>query len=174
MTIRRRLILSFGTILALFGLNLVISFWGNHWRQSAVEDLRRAVRRQLLISGIHENLDRIQKQISLLGQGGADPRAAASQEETAQFHAQLGSITQQAAELRELSSASEHEAANNLSSAYAPLRKSWSEAYGNFGVRHTQAITELAVHADPFAQNVLNTLLPRLQQDEDERVRVAA
>jgi len=42
MTIRRRLILSFLTILSLFGLNLVIYFWGNHRRQAAVEDLRRA------------------------------------------------------------------------------------------------------------------------------------
>ena len=86
MTIRRRLILSFLTILSLFGLNLVIYFWGNHRRQAAVEDLRRAVARQLLISGIRENLDRIQKQVSLLGQGVADPSGAAVRpEEVAQF-----------------------------------------------------------------------------------------
>src|SRR5260370_8535029 len=72
MTIRRRLIFSFVTILVLFGLNLVIYFWGNHRRQATVEDLRRAVRRQLLISSVHEGLDKIQKQISLLSQGVSD------------------------------------------------------------------------------------------------------
>jgi len=54
-TIRRRLTLSFLTILALFGLNLVIYRWGNYRRQSSVEDLRSAVRRQLLIAGVRQN-----------------------------------------------------------------------------------------------------------------------
>jgi len=44
------------------------------------------VGRQLLISGIRENLDRIQKQVSLLSQGVADPSGAAVRpEEVAQF-----------------------------------------------------------------------------------------
>src|SRR6202035_5160159 len=103
MTIRRRLIFSFVTILALFGLNLVIYFWGNHRRQATVEDLRRAVRRQLLISGVHEGLDKIQQQISLLSQGVADPGArAAPPAEVAQFQGQLAIITNQTGELREL------------------------------------------------------------------------
>ena len=36
MTIRRRLALSFFVILLLFGLNLVIYFWGNHRRKVSV------------------------------------------------------------------------------------------------------------------------------------------
>ena len=55
MTIRRRLTLSFLAILALFGLNLVIYRWGNYRRQASVEDLRSAVRRQLLIAGVRQS-----------------------------------------------------------------------------------------------------------------------
>ena len=48
MTIRRRLVLSFLVILLLFGLNLVIYFWGNHRRKVSVEALQRAVDRQVV------------------------------------------------------------------------------------------------------------------------------
>jgi signal transduction histidine kinase/DNA-binding response OmpR family regulator len=175
MTIRRRLTLSFVTILGLFGLNLVIYFWGNYRRQSTVEDLRRAVRRQLLISSIHENLDRIQKQVSLLSQGVADPGGGgATPEEVAQFKAQLAVTTKEAAELGELSDAAERAAVESLTKAYAELRASWSACYANFGVNQAKAITELAIHADPISQEVLHDLLPNLQGQEDERVRAAS
>src|SRR5439155_19457143 len=96
MTIRSRLTFSFIIILVLFGLNLVIYFWGNHRRQATVEDLRRAVRRQLLISSVHEGLDKIQKQISLLSQGVSDTGSTtAPPGEVAQFQGQLGVIAGQ-------------------------------------------------------------------------------
>src|SRR6202023_672362 len=115
MTIRRRLIFSFVTILALFGLNLVIYFWGNHRRQATVEDLRRAVRRQLLISSVHEGLDKIQKQISLLSQGVSDTGSpGAPPGEVAQFQGQLAVIAGQTRDLRELTDTSERAAVDGL------------------------------------------------------------
>jgi signal transduction histidine kinase/CheY-like chemotaxis protein len=175
MTIRRRLTFSFVIILTLFGLNLVIYFWGNHRRQATVEDLCRAVRRQLLISGVHENIDNIQKQVSLLSQGvgNAHPGGAAP-DEIAQFRTQLEVIASQSGELRELSSANERASADSLASAYVKLKSSWSAFYENFGVNHPKAIAELVVRADPISQDVLRRLLPNLQQEEDERVRAAA
>ncbi len=170
MTIRRRLILSFGVILALFGLNLVIYAWGGHRRELAVEDLQRALRRQLLISSIHENLDRLQKQVSLLGVADAAPGAAS---DVPQFDAQLAVITEQSAELQELSSAAESGSASRLAADYLKLRTSWSSAYANFGVNQTQAVAELAMHADPIAAEILQTRLPDLRLQEDERARAA-
>src|SRR5712671_6396423 len=99
MTIRSRLTLSFLTILGLLALNLVIYFWGNHRRQGTVEDLRRAVRRQALISSIHENLNKIQKQVSLMSQGEADPGGGGRAEDVVQFKAQLTIIANHAGEL---------------------------------------------------------------------------
>jgi signal transduction histidine kinase/CheY-like chemotaxis protein len=175
MTIRRRLVFSFVTILGLFGLNLVTYFWGNHRRQSTVEDLRRAVRRQLLISGIHEGLDKIQKQVSLLSQGVADPAAAeAPPAEVAQFQGQLEVITAQTGELRELTDTAEQTAVDGLAKSYATLSASWTSAFADLGVNHTRAIAELAIHADPIGQEVLQVLLPGLQQEEDKRVSAAS
>src|SRR5881296_2730111 len=133
MTIRRRLTLSFLTILALFGLNLVIYFWGNHRRQSSVEDLRSAVRRQLLISSIRQNLDNIQKEISLLSQGVADTNGGkARPEEIVEFTAHLEAVTGQIHELQELSRPAEHASVVSLVRVYAALRSSWSACYANF------------------------------------------
>jgi signal transduction histidine kinase/DNA-binding response OmpR family regulator len=174
MTIRRRLIFSFVTILALFALNLVLYFWGNHRRQATVEDLRRAVRRQLLISGVHEGLDKIQKQISLLSQGVSDPAAAAAPPgEVVQFQEQLAVIADQTGELRDLTDSAERAAVDRLARSYATLGASWTSAFLDFGVNHTRAIAELAIHADPVGQEVLQVLLPRLQQEEDKRVGAA-
>src|ERR1700680_3342129 len=175
MTIRRRLIFSFVTILGLFGLNLVTYFWGNHRRQATVEDLRRAVRRQLLISGIHEGLDKIQRQVSLLSQGVADPAdAVAPPAEVAQFRGQLEVITAQTGELREITDTAEQTAVDGLAKSYATLSASWTSAFADLGVNHTRAIAELAIHADPIGQEVLQVLLPGLQQEEDKRVSAAS
>jgi signal transduction histidine kinase/DNA-binding response OmpR family regulator len=173
MTIRRRLTLSFLTILGLLGLNLVIYFWGNHRRQSTVEDLRRAVRRQALISSVHENLDKIQKQVSLMSQGVADPGGWARPEDVVHFKAQLAVIANQAGELRKLSDAAERAAVDGLAKAYTGLSASWSAAYANFGGNQAQAIAEVVIHADPISEKILRGLLPALQQEEDERVEAA-
>jgi PAS domain S-box-containing protein len=174
MTIRRRLTLSFVTILALFALNLVIYFWGNHRRQSAVEDLRRAMRRQLLSSSIHQKLDNSQKQVSLLSQEVADPGGGGARaEEVEQFKAQLAGVTSQAGELRDLSNAAERVSVDDLVIAANKLIASWTAFYENAGVNQSAAIAELAIRADPISQEVLRQILPKLEKEEEERVVAA-
>src|SRR5690242_17970690 len=106
MTIRRRLALSFFVILLLFAVNLVIYFWGNQRRETTVEVLRRAVSRQALISGLNQNLNDIQKQLTLLnqvtGDNGGATASAASPAEIAQFNSQLEKVERQVADLRGL------------------------------------------------------------------------
>jgi len=109
MTIRRRLSLSFLLILLLFGLNLIIYFWGNQRREATVEALRQAVSRQALISGLNQNLNDIQKQVTLLSELGADLAADhARPGDMAQFHGQLERIEHQIAELKDLSGRENH------------------------------------------------------------------
>jgi len=175
MTIRRRLILSFLVILGLFGLNLVIYFWGNHRRQATVEDLRRAVRRQLLISSIHADLNRVEKQVSLLSQAARDPTGTpAHPEEASAFQGQLRVITTRTTELRELSDTTQRVTVDALTKSYTALADSWTVVVTNLSVNHTRAITELALRADPIGENVLRVLLPELQQEEDKRGSVAS
>src|SRR6185295_17014352 len=103
MTIRRRLSLSFLVILLLFALNLVIYFWGNQRRQSSVEALRRAVSRQALLSNLGQNLNDIQRQVTLLSQVATETASTgAAPEETVQFKRQLQDVEHEISELREL------------------------------------------------------------------------
>src|SRR3954470_9657882 len=175
MTIRRRLSLSFFVILLLFAMNLVIYFWGNQRREATVEVLRRAVSRQALISGLNQNLNDIQKQLTLLNQVTGDNAAgaaatAAGPAEIAQFNTQLQKLEQQIEDLRGLA---ERETSGNIdefAAAYKTLEHSWRTVYSNFGVNQTKAITELAVTAEPLSQDILQKRLPELQAAENQRV----
>src|SRR4029079_18722028 len=68
MTIRRRLGFSFLAILALFGLNLVIYYWGRERSTAAVEDVRRAGARALVMRSVKQKSSDIKKQVALLSQ----------------------------------------------------------------------------------------------------------
>src|ERR1700681_3520933 len=103
MTIRRRLILSFATILALFGLNLAVYAWGNYQRGAAVENLRRAGSKQLVVSHLEKNLQNVLDQVRVLSEGVTDlNQGSARPEEVEQFKTQLAVIATLTRDLRKL------------------------------------------------------------------------
>ncbi len=175
MTIRRRLSLSFLVILILFALNLVIYFWGNHRRETTVEALRRAISRQILISGLNQHLNDIQKQVTLLSQITTEATApAADPAEAAQFNSQLQTVEKEIEDLRGLPEPETRDNVEAFSESYRKLAASWRIFYSNFGVDQTRAITELAVRAEPLSQEVIQKRLPQLQTDENARVDAAS
>src|SRR5262245_64357141 len=103
MTIRRMLLLSFSLILVLFAVNLVIYFWSNQKRQTSVEALRRAISRQILISGVNQNLNDIQKHVALISEITTETPAGGDAAGIAQFKAQLERLENQIEELKSLS-----------------------------------------------------------------------
>lgn len=175
MTIRRRLALSFLAILVLFGLNLVIYFWGNQKRKATVEELRRAIDRQFLLASIDQDLKDIRKQVGLLSEVLVEVAASgAGPEETAQFNRQLEAIGKKIQELRELSDPEAAVKVAQFSQDYQNLNASWRIFYQNFGKNHSKAIMELAVNADPLSARVVDQLLPQLREDEKHRVEAAS
>jgi signal transduction histidine kinase len=175
MTILRRLTLSFLAILLLFGLNLVIYFVGNQRRQSTVEDLRRAIERQILISSIDQSLHDIHKHVTLLSQVVTDVATPGSgPTEVAQFIVQLDAIKSRIVELRNLSDSGARARVDSFADTYAELSQSWRVFYENFGRDQSKAILELAVRADPLSQKVLQEFLPQLQQQEKNGVEKAS
>jgi len=175
MTIRRRLSLSFLVILLLFALNLVIYFWGNHRRQLTAEALRRAVSRQGLISELSQNLNDIQKQVTLLSQVATENTpAGAAPEDVAQFRQQLQNVSSEIQELNDLAEPESRSDIASFADAYSRLSSSWQIFFESFGVNQTKAITELAVNAEPLTQDVIQKRLPRLKSDEKGRVNSAS
>ncbi len=180
MTIRRRLTLSFLAILVLFALNLVIIFASNRKRDASVEDLRRAISRQALISTIRQNLGDVQKQVTLLSQvvtdatagGGASASGAAA--ESSSFFTQLNSMEATIRDFRSLSDPQARPAVDVFAKTCGDLFASWRVYYENFGANPSKAITELAIRGDPLSQTVLQQQLPQLQKDENQRVETAS
>jgi signal transduction histidine kinase/CheY-like chemotaxis protein len=171
MTIRRQLILSYLAILTMLACNLFIYFWSDQKRQSTFEELRRAITRQSLISSIQQKLNDCQKQVTLLSEivitansGGAAP------EEIAQFNDRLTSIDSQIRQIGALSDAASREKIEAFGKAFRDLSVSWRIFHENFGRNHSRALTEIVVRAEPLSQEVLQELLPQLQQQEKNRV----
>lgn len=170
MTIRRRLALSFLVILVLFGLNLVIYFWGYQKRRATVEDFQQAIARQELIASINKTLNEIQKHLALLSAVIAEAGEGLGRDEVAKFNSQLETIGTQIRRLRELSDSGARLKVASFEKDYQDLSASWRTVYENFGINHSKAILELAVRADPLSQRVLEQL-PKLQADVNERVQ---
>jgi len=174
MKIQRRLGLSFLLILLFYGLTLGIYAWGNQKRSVSVETLQKALSRQILFSSIKQNLSNLQKQVTLLSQVMAEVAAdGLGPNEISQFKAQTASIASDINALKQLSDAEISAEIEVFEKIYLKLGASWQIFYENFGVKHSKAITELAVRADPFSTHLMVDILPRLYDDEQTRVETA-
>ncbi len=175
MTIRRRLTLSFLLVLALTGLNLVVFFWSSGKRQETVEELRRAGSRQVVISSIRENLNDVQKQVTLLSQVLPEAaRSGAEPEDIARFSSRLDGISDGIQQLRALSKPAERGRVEAFAGVYHELAASWRLFYENLGVHQSKAITELVTRSEPLSRRLVQELLPELQSGERQLVEAAS
>ena len=130
MNIRRRLTVSYLAILALLGCNLVFYFASDARRNSAFEDLRRAINRQILTSSIQQQLSDYQKQVILLSQLVTDVSSGGvSAEDVRRFNSGLNSIAAQIHDLRLLSDPSERPGIEAFENAFSQLSASWGVFY---------------------------------------------
>jgi signal transduction histidine kinase len=175
MSIRRRLTLSYIAILALLAVNLVVYFWGDRKRQSTVEELRRAIARQILISSVQQKLSEYEKQVTLLSQITADANSGgASPGEIAAFNHRLEGVGEQLSQMSALSDADGKGMVDSFSASFRDLSASWRIFYENFGRNQSRAITEEVMHSEPLGQKVLKELLPELQQHQTASVEAAS
>ncbi|MCU1259342.1 MAG: putative ATPase [Bryobacterales bacterium] len=172
MTIRRRFTLSFLGIMTLFAFNAGVYVWSNGRRSVAVEDLRRAITREALLSSVQLTLNDAQKQIGVLSQVASEAGAAgASPSEKVQFANRLDEAQRNISEFRNLSR--EGLTIREFENSFRELSKSWRLFYDNFGVNQTKAIAELAIRGDPLSRLVIQELMPRLQSEENRRAESA-
>jgi len=174
MTIRRRLIFSFSAILLLLGLNLIIYFWNDLRLQSAFEEVRRAIAIENHLSSVERQLNDFHKQVTLLSQIGIDPqRDRETPEEITQFNSGLDAMRHELDQIRMQTSTSNAARFEQFAVTVQQLSTSWRIFYASLGRDQERAIAEVALHSGPLAEEVLHQLLPRLQQDEKDRVATA-
>src|SRR3569833_2658934 len=80
MTIRRRFTISFSGIMAMFALNAGGYVWSNQRRSVAMEELRRAITRQVLLTSVQLTFIDAQKQIGFMSQIGTEAGVAGASE----------------------------------------------------------------------------------------------
>src|SRR5262249_51309990 len=161
----------FLTILTLFAINVGFFSWSNVRRRNSVEQLQQALTAQRTLGEIQENLNNIQKQVTLLSQSVVDAESGASHEEIEQFRAQLDEIRSEIRNLR-VNSRGYEQSRTALEKSYAELSASWLKFYQNFGVHHATAILELAMHAEPLGQQVRSVIVPELLDSERRNVEL--
>ncbi|MEZ5403810.1 MAG: adenylate/guanylate cyclase domain-containing protein [Bryobacteraceae bacterium] len=174
LTIRRRLLLSFLVINALFAVNVAFFSWSNYRRTATIHQLRNAIEGEKSIGIILQKLDNIQKQITLMGQSVLETSDGLGAEEVVQFQAQLQEIRSGIVGLVAQSPPSVREPAEAFAADYEKLSASWLKFYSNFGVRHAIAITELAVTAEPLGARIHAETAPALLAAEKRSVEEAS
>lgn len=174
MSIRRRLTISYLAILTLLGCNLIFYFGSDARRNSAFEDLRRAIDRQILTSSIQQQLSDYQKQVILLSQLVTDVSSRGeSTDDIRRFNAGLDTTGAQIHELGRLSDSAERPGIDVFETAFRQLRESWRIFYSSLGRDQARAIAELSIRAEPLGQRVIQELLPQVQQQERSHVEAA-
>lgn len=157
----------------MFAINAGVYVWSNQRRSIAMEELRNAIRRQVLLSSIQLTLDGAQKQVGVMSQVTTESGAAkASPAERQAFSNQLSSAEANVDQFRGLMSATPTMV--DFQNDVHQLTASWRVFYNNFGVNQTKAIEELAIRGDPLSRHVIQELLPRVQAEENQRAASAS
>jgi len=182
-SIRRRLALTFLAILLLFAVNLAIYSWSAILRSRTVEAFDRALKRQVALSALNQELDNLHKQITLLSQlqseeasqtpaaaGGSDP--GISEEERVTFANQLAEVRAHIRELQNLTDTSERSGIDEIADTYNQLGEAWLGFYQYMGTEQTVSLAQL-IRADPLTRRLLVQLLPELEKSEQQRVHTA-
>jgi serine phosphatase RsbU (regulator of sigma subunit) len=161
-SVRRRLILSFLVILALFAVNEAISLWSDHAHAEAFRALDRTLHRQSLISSISQDLGNLHKEVSLVGEVQFDPHHPPEPEVRQAFALRLAKVARDISELGRTEDRTDARASDTLADLFGELSTLWTEFYENLGVEPAWSVAFLA-RADPVAQRLLLGFLPRLE-----------
>ena len=171
-SVRRRLIVSFLTILALFAANQAINFWGDQTRGRAIAALDAALRRRVLIVSIHQQLADLHKEVTLLSDVHFEPGSAPDQTTRQDFDDKVTRLAASIRELKVLDTGTGADQAGVLDGTFTQVAELWKKFYEYLGVEQGWAIAYL-VRADPLTQGLLRQVVPRLELD-GERAAVLA
>jgi serine phosphatase RsbU (regulator of sigma subunit) len=173
-SVRRRLVVSFLIILALFAVNQAIHFWGDQTRDRAIAALDAALRRRVLIASIHQQLADLQKEVSLLSEVHFEPGSAPDQATRQDFDDKITRLAAAIRELKVLDTGSGAGQASALEGTFTQVAELWKKFYQNMGVEQGWAVAYLA-RADPLTKGLLREIVPRIESDgEAAAVRARA
>lgn len=176
MKIRRKLALSFLSILLLFllfALNFPIFFWANRKNTASLENLQKADHRQVLIASIKRETGDLEKQISIMAQmvGGVDAMKLAP-EQIEMFEGRVAAIEKVISEYC-ASCPANNTQATDVANLFRGLADSWRRFHQYLGAQYSAAVMELSLHAEPMSNRLIREILPQLEETERKQAEDA-
>lgn len=172
-SVRRRLVTSFVTILALFAINQAIDVWGDRTRGHAIAALDVAQHRLVLIANVHQRLADLHKEVTLLSEVRLEPGSLPNPTTRLGFEESVTRLGDILRELKALDPTGDRTLAE-LEDVFNQTAKLWRKFYEYQGVEQGWSVAYLA-RADPLVQRLLKQLLPRLEaQGEQAALRARA
>lgn len=170
-SIRGRLLLLVGALLALGALNVAVMSWGSSQRTRALSDLLNAIDRQRLILEVRNRLEDQKKFVDLIGTGVVDlgPGAAPPDQEIRRFDRAADSIPLLLEVLETTDDGATEDSIRALRDQAEELAALWKSFYVNQGVDASAAVVA-SVQAEPIAQELLSQGLPAAVAREEVRV----
>lgn len=172
MTFRKRLAVSFLAILALFAVNLALFRWSNQERQLSVEQLLKAVDRQMLLAHLRRQIEDHRQSVLLLTQLAVTEPL--SEDALGALNQEMDSIRQQIEDLADLSEGESYAEVGRFARLFNDLRRSWTDVYRNFGgPNHAMALQEFQTISGPHSLRA-SEMLEAMSVTEAQAVRSAA
>lgn len=157
----------------MFAVNAGVYVWSNQRRSVAMEELRDAITRQVLLSSIQLTFNDAQKQVGVMSQVATESGASSlSGAEREAFSAKLAAAERKVEEFRRL--LRDTPTVIEFQDSFRRLAASWRIFFDNFGIDQTKAIEEIVVHGEPLSRHVIEELMPRVQAEENQRAETAS
>jgi class 3 adenylate cyclase len=174
MTIGGKLILIFVLVVAFSGANLSVYFWSKSKSNTAIEELRLATEVQIALGETQHGLNDLSKQNTIMGQfvSGTEDLAL-HPKDIERFDTQTNVVAESIDRVSSSVGSESSKELTELSAKYEALIKSWRRFYLYFGRDHTEALMELAINAEPLANEVMQIYLPALIHAEETRIKLA-
>lgn len=175
MSIRTKLILVFILVVGFSSANLSVYFWSKLQSDQSLQELGKATEVQGQLAQIQRELNDLRKQNAIMGQfvSGTED-VALRPEEIERFDTQTESVASRIESITGQVGVNNAEALTAFVDKYDQLAKSWRRFYLYFGRDHGQALTEMAMNAEPLGLEVSQVYLPELVKLEQERMDAAS
>jgi len=160
-SIRAKLILAFGILLALGTINIGVYYWGAAQRISGYEQLKRAIDRQVLILDVRHLLQDQIKLVNLMAMENVVPDGALpTQEEYINYTRLMDTISVRLEAIEVRSDPERRAAVAALHEKTKQLADAWRTFFRNQGPDPALAAEALYTRALPLADELLTTDLP--------------
>jgi serine phosphatase RsbU (regulator of sigma subunit) len=171
MTIRRRLNLSFASLILLFAATILVYLWSAHLRTLTMERLDRSLNRQVTLGRIQQDIDNLHKEVALLNNLATESNQGTPNSFARDlFDAKLNEVTAEIQQFKKLRVSGEGPLIDELDTTYTLVAQSWRAFYDQLGVEQSWAIAN-AAKADALSYKLLMSTLPNMQAAEKQRVQ---